>query len=1249
MKSKFKSMLSIFLILCLVLTMMPGMALSAQAYEEEIYSYELRYTFNNHCEDLLPIGQSTYVYTELIANGYNGDFYYHDYSITAELESNGSNSYSVDELANIEVIGSDTVKITSNDEGKMGGLILKVKAYVDGEEVAEFERNVYVTTEAYHWPQYISDIDGIDTDCPYVGTVVDFSNIVVGKQSYDIETGNVHYEEVTLDSSKYEFREEYSSDDWAYEDNPYVVTRISPNETELSFQLWGYRDDEGQNAYYAGGVRYQISGLNYDIYWEDHDWKCVFTDQEETSFLLNTDNLEDKGECDVNIELGYEVEGEEGWEFVPFDEELELYSYAMNDNDDMVLTLKPSAIKEFYDSIGIDAEENGISVHVNVSANGYWVSGFGDSIGLREPFERYEFVEYDKLVLYHGRGIDAYIQYEVENAQHPDGHYVDLPIVDIELISGEGVITEPTITEGRIRYDSLKLGKAEVEVTYEDINGDLAKRSFVVEVVEKIYNIYFEYTPESGFVLPGTSAQINYHVESESYEGSEYNPDIYIEWGIKEMDMDEHISIEVDENDPYIVMVSADATTPVDREFTIYAKGYEVDEDGNVVTDEEGNKIQVLYDEYGMYSTNHRDIVIVDGFDFNLEIGDSCTVTPMIKRVYINEDGEYVEEYVDGKNWNIYTYDSEAAELVNNGDGTYTITRFSPYYINIEWFVYDEYGETGTNYYSLRTLEYWTEFDELDSFIVNGDEGTFVLNTDYLEQRKSVSIEWGVGWYSEGEFVSLDEGYTVSEDMYSIVVDGTYMYEIGVTPLVVKAMIYAGEGEHRTLAWEAETFVDIYDEGEAPEVGDPDIFDTAEDFLALADENGVISLDNAVMICEALVIDDGKNYTIEMNSKEIYFPFEDEVSIEIINGTLNINNVSQNEGERYGGFISGECENTVVINGPKDVAVLNVSDNVYIYGYESAITVKSGTLNSGATLYGFDRETEMYTNGLIVEDDAKSDITLTSGHYYENVSKYLPSTHTMTIWCEYLDENQESLQFVYSVIPKPLDDEDAVENWLLVKDTNGYYYGDEETPELLGVEYERIGYSVDIAFADENGEFNDDSYVWFPAMTGLSIREAYKLATGEDFPENDNVKWYALGNWEEDLAFGDVIFDENGDFVFDENGNPLFAPHKIINYGDNEIDIDSVITDDIFIAAKWVESEPGGGDEPVVIPELGDVNGDGEVDTVDASTIISYYYGKVEFSETQVYLADVNGDGEVDTVDASTIISYYYGKIESFS
>lgn len=68
--------------------------------------------------------------------------------------------------------------------------------------------------------------------------------------------------------------------------------------------------------------------------------------------------------------------------------------------------------------------------------------------------------------------------------------------------------------------------------------------------------------------------------------------------------------------------------------------------------------------------------------------------------------------------------------------------------------------------------------------------------------------------------------------------------------------------------------------------------------------------------------------------------------------------------------------------------------------------------------------------------------------------------------------------------------------------------------------------------------------------------------------------------------------------------------------------------------------------EPTII--LGDVNGDGKVDNLDAALVYAYYNGRQAFSAQQLAAADVNGDGKADNLDAALIYAFYNGKIAAF-
>ena len=68
--------------------------------------------------------------------------------------------------------------------------------------------------------------------------------------------------------------------------------------------------------------------------------------------------------------------------------------------------------------------------------------------------------------------------------------------------------------------------------------------------------------------------------------------------------------------------------------------------------------------------------------------------------------------------------------------------------------------------------------------------------------------------------------------------------------------------------------------------------------------------------------------------------------------------------------------------------------------------------------------------------------------------------------------------------------------------------------------------------------------------------------------------------------------------------------------------------------------------EPSVL--MGDVNGDGKVDTTDAKLIMQYDLGIIDETALTLSVADVNGDGKIDTTDAKLIMQLDLGIITEF-
>ena len=64
--------------------------------------------------------------------------------------------------------------------------------------------------------------------------------------------------------------------------------------------------------------------------------------------------------------------------------------------------------------------------------------------------------------------------------------------------------------------------------------------------------------------------------------------------------------------------------------------------------------------------------------------------------------------------------------------------------------------------------------------------------------------------------------------------------------------------------------------------------------------------------------------------------------------------------------------------------------------------------------------------------------------------------------------------------------------------------------------------------------------------------------------------------------------------------------------------------------------------------KTGDVNGDNNVDVLDAAAIQKHASGISELNSDQLVAADVNGDGNVDVLDAADIQKFAAGIISEF-
>lgn len=135
----------------------------------------------------------------------------------------------------------------------------------------------------------------------------------------------------------------------------------------------------------------------------------------------------------------------------------------------------------------------------------------------------------------------------------------------------------------------------------------------------------------------------------------------------------------------------------------------------------------------------------------------------------------------------------------------------------------------------------------------------------------------------------------------------------------------------------------------------------------------------------------------------------------------------------------------------------------------------------------------------------------------------------------------------------------------------------------------------------------------------------------------------------------------DNDFSFSKNSDQTFTKFAAIT-----IKPDLSIEDESSVARLYQLINVWAGQNPIVytgltfrfgpapdgpveneVPDtLGDVNSDGHINAVDASSVLSYYAcistnQKGEYNDEQKLAADVNQDRMINAIDASFILSYY--------
>lgn len=183
----------------------------------------------------------------------------------------------------------------------------------------------------------------------------------------------------------------------------------------------------------------------------------------------------------------------------------------------------------------------------------------------------------------------------------------------------------------------------------------------------------------------------------------------------------------------------------------------------------------------------------------------------------------------------------------------------------------------------------------------------------------------------------------------------------------------------------------------------------------------------------------------------------------------------------------------------------------------------------------------------------------------------------------------------------------------------------------------------------ENDAPTDDKSKWTKLYSGTADYMGYICADIEDFAVKDKNGSIAItvntSSVNKGLESSDSGYVKNtigvGEWLKNSSGNYVFINDS--QYGDSYIYYDNAMTDLLDWYKKNNNDEIGGTFVIKAIAKqnlLGDVNLDGIINVIDATTVQKYLVQLEAFNEVQKLNADFNQDGVVDISDSTAIQKY---------
>lgn len=457
-----------------------------------------------------------------------------------------------------------------------------------------------------------------------------------------------------------------------------------------------------------------------------------------------------------------------------------------------------------------DAGITWVKIAVKLSAEGIDDILSNDvELDIREIYVERHFDVYDMDML---PGWNQFISRQygsyVENSEHPHGtHDYTLDVTDITLedVEGENVVRIENYDENGWNLRAENSGTSKVTLTYTDWDGTGGHTyEFYIYVGGDVYGVDVWTDSGSKRVLRGGTAAMTAQASHEQYDaqsgeyhtctgdelaGITYEWSLYIYQDDAREELSDVITVTPDANDSSKAVVSFE-DVPTD-----WHEGIDVDVH---VFIRDGGEDVVAENNYWLRMDESYLELWPTQIDGNLDVGEEITLTPEVREYPADNADGYNILPADQVRFEAETYDDNAYEVTDNGNGTFTILRKIEYdtSFRIKAFVIDddgEHNEVDSRAYRLNRLPYWISIrdEQGDGDLFNDGEWSCPIEVRGLDDVSYTLTAW-VENHNGPDGADANSAVRVETEEKRLYVDGAHLSSMGISWISVKVSAEVG-------------------------------------------------------------------------------------------------------------------------------------------------------------------------------------------------------------------------------------------------------------------------------------------------------------------------------------------------------------------------------------------------------------------------------------------------------------------------